>query len=357
MDILQLPLQAPTQLLKKLDLRFFSDENHPFAAEPAPAEPHPYAEESSFSRFTEQPNPLVGGGEPVETPGLLPGNQNPTELQQQTIEPPAPLPPSEELLKFGDVEVAADEQTRALHQIYVQQQQDMQRQESEFQQAQQLLGQYQALMQQQQAMQPPAPQQQQAPTIDAARIQQLHEEYQERAYENKFEADQWWQQQPEVQDMERQRLDAMVQQRVNDIVGPIQQEREYQQQVSQARSQYTDFDNYTNEMQQILEGNPALAEYPNAIDNLYWMAKGRAAQAAPQPEQLLTDPAFQQQILANEQIRNLVLQSYQQQKLNTQPPTVMATQAAAQTPTSLGNHKPRNLSEASAAFLNYMGNQ
>lgn len=356
MVITQLSLQAPPKLLKTLDLRFFSDENHPFAAEPAPVEPHPYAEESSFSRFTEQPNPLVGGGEPVETPGLLPGNQNPTEPQQQTIEQPAPVPSAEEVLKFGDVEVAADEKTRELHQIYLQQQQDMQRQANEYNQAQQLLGQYQALMQQQQAMQPPQPQQQ-TPSIDAARIQQLHEEYQERAYENKFAADQWWQQQPEVQDMERQRLDAMVQQRVNDIVGPMQQEREYQQQVSQARTQYTDFDNYANEMQQILEGNPALAEYPNAIDNLYWMAKGRAAQAAPQPEQLLTDPAFQQQILQNEQIRNLVLQSYQQQKLNTQPPTVMATQAAAQTPTSLGNQKPRSLSEASAAFLNYMGNQ
>ncbi|WP_249661800.1 hypothetical protein, partial [Lysinibacillus fusiformis] len=63
-------------------------------------------------------------------------------------------------------------------------------------------------------------------------MQQLHEEYQERMYENKFEAYKWWNEQPEVQDIECQRIEALVQQRVNDVVGLIQQEREINQQLT-----------------------------------------------------------------------------------------------------------------------------
>lgn len=86
------------------------------------------------------------------------------------------------------------------------------------------------------------------------------------------------------------------------------------------------------------------------------MAKGRAAQTAPQPEQLLSDPSFQQQIIQNEQIRNMILQSYQQAKVDSQPPIVMAQQVS-QTPTSLGEKRPKTLAEASAAFMKYLGNK
>ena len=109
-------------------------------------------------------------------------------------------------------------------------------------------------------------------------------------------------------------------------------------------------------MQALLQESPQLAELPNAIDNLYFMAKGRAAQTAPQPEQLLDDPSFQQKIIQNEQIRNMVLQNYQQIKTQSQPPVVMAQQVA-QTPTSLGENRPRTLAEASKAALKFFGYQ
>ncbi|MFW7187336.1 hypothetical protein [Lysinibacillus sp. BNK-21] len=349
-------LERYYKTLLDLDLQYFADgEGHRFAADPTPAEPHPFAaeESSTFSRFAEQPNPLISEVQTVETPILQGGEQQPILGDGQ--EQPPSQQPQEEVLKFGDHEIKAyGDDVRELHRDYTQLSQTVQNQSQELEQARQLLAQYQTVMQQQQPLQQPEVQQQTA--IDPVRMQELHEEYQERMYENKFEADKWWNEQPEVQEMERQRIEALVQQRVNEVVGPIQQEREINQQVSEAKERYEDFDNYTDTMQALLQESPQLAELPNAIDNLYFMAKGRVAQTAPQPEQLLSDPSFQQQIIQNEQIRNMILQSYQQAKVDSQPPIVMAQQVS-QTPTSLGEKRPKTLAEASAAFMKYLGNK
>lgn len=349
-------METPFETLLNLDLQYFADgEGHPFAAGTTPAEPHPFAEEgsSTFSRFAEQPNPLLSEVQVPETPTLQGGEQ-----QQQIVgdgqEQHQSQQPQDEVLKFGEREIKVyGDDVRELHQDYTQLNQNFHNQSQELEQARQLLVQYQTVMQHQQPMQ--QPQEPQQPAIDPARMQQLHEEYQERMYENKFEADKWWNEQPEVQEMERQRIEGLVQQRVNEVVGPIQQERVINQQVAEAKERYTDFDNYTDTMQVLLQENPQLAELPNAIDNLYYMAKGRAAQTAPQPEQLLNDPSFQQQIIQNEQIRNMVMQNYQQTKLQTQPPVVMAQQAASRTPTSLGERTPQSISEASAMALKHFG--
>lgn len=343
--------------LLDLNLQYFADgEGHRFAADPTPTEPHPFASEesSAFSRFAEQPNPLNSEIQSPETPALQGGEQ-----QQQIVgdgqEQPPSQQPQEEVLTFGDREIKAyGDDVRELHRDYTQLNQTVQSQSQELEQARQLLAQYQTVMQHQQPLQQPEVQQQ--PTIDTVRMQQLHEEYQERMYENKFEADKWWNEQPEVQEMERQRIETLVQQRVNEVVGPIQQERVINQQVSEAKTRYEDFDDFTDTMQTLLQENPQLAELPNAIDNLYFMAKGRAAQTAPQPEQLLNDPSFQQQIIQNEQIRNMVLQNYQQIKTQSQPPVVMAQQVS-QTPTSLGEKRPRTLAEATKAAMKFLGNE
>lgn len=336
-----------------LDIQYFANgEGHPFAAESAPVESHPFAEDNSstFSRFTDQPNPLLSDVQSPETPTLQGGEQEqPIVEDGQQIQQP-----QDEVLKFGEREIKVyGDDVRELHQDYTQLDQNYQTQAQELEQTRQLLGQYQTLIQQQQPIQQPQVPQQ--PMIDPARMQQLNEEYQERVYENKFEADKWWNEQPEVQELERQRIESIVQQRVREEVGPIQQEREINQQVSDARARYADFDSYADTMQVLLQENPQLSEFPNAIDSLYFMAKGRAAQTAPQPEQLLNDPSFQQQIIQNEQIRNMVLQTYQQTKLQSQPPVVMARQVASQTPTSLGEKSPQTLTEGSEAARKYFG--
>lgn len=323
------PLEIP--LVVHTELRFFSDENYT-------------PEADAFSQHTEQPNPLLGGGEIIQESPVI-------DSQQPTVETPS----ESELLDFGGIELEANDTTRGLHQAFTQMQEDLQRQAADFNRAQQMLDQYQSFMQQQQVIQ--QPQQEATPTVSQERMQELHERYQEMAYENKLAADQWWQQQPEVQAMEQQRFESLVQQRVNEVLGPMQQEREIQQQLNQARTQYADFESYTEAMNQLLESNPQLAEYPNAIDNLYWIAKGRAAQSAPTPEQMLSDPSFQQQIIQNEQIKNMILQSYQQQKVQQQPPVVITNQAAAQIPSNLGEKKPSNLTEASDAFTEYLARQ
>lgn len=349
-------MKQPFETYITLDLQYFADgDGHPFAADPTPQEPHPFTDDnnSTFSRFTEQPNPLISDIQSPETPTLQGGEQQQQIVGDGQEQQMQQQQPQDEVLKFGEREVKVyGDDVRELYQDYTQLNQNLQMQSQELEQARQLLGQYQTLMQQQQPMQQQQVPQQQ--TIDPTRMQQLHEEYQERMYENKFEADKWWNEQPEVREMERQRIETLVQQRVNEVVGPIQQEREINQQVTDAKARYQDFDNYTDAMQALLQENPQLAEFPNAIDNLYFMAKGRAAQPSPQPEQLLNDASFQQQIIQNEQIRNMVLQTYQQTKLQTQPPVVMAQQVS-QTPTSLGEHSPRTITEGSKAARKHFG--
>lgn len=350
-------LEIYFKTLIDLDLQYFADgDGHQFAAEPTPAEPHPFASEenSTFSQFAEQPNPLISEIQSPETLTLQGGEQQ-QQIEGNGQEQPQSQQPQDEVLQFGNREIKVyGDDVRELHQDYTQLNQTVQNQSQELEQARQLLAQYQTVMQHQQPIQQPEVPQQ--PVIDTVRMQELHEEYQERMYENKFEADKWWNEQPEVQEMERQRIETLVQQRVNEVVGPIQQERVINQQVSEAKTRYADFDDYTDAMQTLLQESPQLAELPNAIDNLYFMAKGRSAQTAPQPAQLLNDPSFQQQIIQNEQIRNMVLQNYQQLKMESQPPVVMAQQVA-QTPTSLGEKLPRTLAEASRAALKYFGNQ
>ena len=339
-----------------LDLQYFAGEDHPFADTNSAPEPHPFAaepSESNFAQFTEQPNPLLGGEYAPETPQVQPEGQGDTVDHEQN---PSEQPQDqEEYLDFSGRKVKAyGDDVKGLHQDYTELNRTYQTTNQELQQARQLLEQYQQVIGQQQ---PPAIEQAQpshTPGVDPGRMQQLNEEYMERMYENKFEADQWWSQQPEVQAMEQQRIEALVQSRVNEVLGPVQQEREIQQQVQEVKSRFSDFDTYADKMQEIVQQHPHLAEVPNAIESLYYMAKGQSAASAPQPDQLLQDPSFQEKIIQNEQIRNMVLQNYQQAKTQSAPPNVM-NRGASQVPSSLGEQQPRSLAEASQAFMRWAG--
>lgn len=180
------------------------------------------------------------------------------------------------------------------------------------------------------------------PTPSAERMQQLHDEYMNRMYENKFEADLWWEQQPEVQAFRR----SQTEQFVNPIIEPIQQERQSSQKVNEMKSKYADFDEYVSKMQEIIDQRPDLNSI-DQIENVYWIAKAQALESRPAPEQLLQDPQFQQQILQDESIRNQILQNYQSQKQNQarQAPPMMGNRPGGNTPT-YNYRAPRSIREA-----------
>lgn len=348
----------------KLDLQTFaSEDTHPFAdPEPVQSEPHPFAEapeDSSFSRFTDQPNPLLEAEPAPETPQIQTYEeyvQGETANGQQQPEQP-PQGEQEEYLDFSGRKVKAyDEDVKGLHTDYTELNRTYQQTNQQLQQAQQKIEQYQQTLQTQQA-QPQLQQPPQQQGISPERKQQLNEEYMERMYEDKLAADKWWAEQPEIQELERQRMAELVNQQVQEIVGPIQQERQYLEQVNTARSKYPDFDQHTATMQQLVAQQPHLAEIPDSIEILYTMAKGLNAAPAPSLEQMLQDPAQQEKIIQNEQIRNMVLQKYagQKQQINQSTPQVMSGSNRSQVPSSLGDRRPRTLSEASEAASKHFG--
>jgi hypothetical protein len=110
-------------------------------------------------------------------------------------------------------------------------------------------------------------------------------------------------------------------------------------------------------MQEVLNENPHLEKLPNALDVLYAMAKVRNAAEVPTFDTMLQDPQYQKQVLENEQIRNLVFQNYQQQKIQTnqQLPSLMGNPVGSQIPMSAGEQAPRTLSEATRNWLRSTG--
>lgn len=358
----------------RLDIQAFADsENtHPFAEEPTQPEPHPYADSpdnSTFARFADQPNPLLQPDNP--TPPQV-QSQDPGQVAGQQVEPQVPEQPGsveeQEFVDFSGRKVPViDPVIKDLHKDYTNLNKTYQTANQELQQARQLNEQYQSMLanQQQQTQLPEqqVAQQQQAPSPE--RMKQLDEEYMERVYESKSEADKWWYSQPEVIAFENERLgitdiDNLVNQKVNEILGPIQQERELQTQLQDVRSRFDDFDDVAPQIQQMLTDDPALANLPNAFERIYYMVKGQSsvnAPAAPSHEELLQNPQFQEQIIQNEQIRNMVMQNYQKSKMQqTQNiPTVMGSGAGTQTPMSAGQQTPRTISEGSDAFRRFLG--
>jgi hypothetical protein len=352
-----LQTQPKEYLLSVGTLQYFNEEGtHPFAdTTPASTEPHPFAENSPggnvFEQHATQPNPLRQEAAPVETLQSPQGDQG-QPLQEE--------PPTVTELDFGGRKVQmTDPVIGDLHKDYTHLNKTYQQTNQELVQARQMVQQYENLMNQQQQLQPQAQQQEESNAISPERRLEMNETYMEMQYEDKFAADEWWASQPEIQAMNNERLQSEVQNRLNEYIQPIEQERELQQQVAQLQEQYPDLMDHQEAMQQIIDANPHYAELPNAIEAVYLQAKGQAALAQPTREQLLNDPAFLQEIYANENIRNQVMQNYSQQKLQTNKslPNMMGTNPGSQTPISAGERKPQTLQEATAAARRYRGQQ
>ncbi len=344
------------QLPLKLNLQFFSQDTHQFAEAASPVEPHPFAadpSESSFAKFTDVPNPLLADFQAPETPELQPSSQGlPNEPSAQA---------QIEKLNFGGREVeVVDPIIHDLHKDYSNLNREFQLRNQELIVARQQAEQWQQLAQQQQQLEVSP---QQTPTgtgLSAEREQQLNDEYMERWYENKFQADQWWAEQPEIVAQTQERQRAEIQAAVNERLAPIEEERnalQAQQMADQFLQSRPDFEDYRDAMQNILNEKPYIEDYPDALEVLYSMAKTQSAQQAPTFEAMLADPQYQQKILANEQIRNLVFQDYQQNKTqaNQQLPNLMGSPVGSQTPMSAGEQSPRTLSEATRNWLRSTG--
>jgi len=352
-----LQAQPKEYLLSVGTLQYFNEEGtHPFAdPTPASVEPHPFAENSPggnvFEQHATQPNPLRQEAAPVET------------LQSEELDQGQPLqetPPPVTELDFGGRKVQMiDPVIGDLHKDYTHLNKTYQQTNQELVQARQMNEQYQQMLAAQQQVQPQEQQQQDPNYVSPERRLEMNETYMEMQYEDKFAADEWWASQPEIQAMQNERLQSEVQSRLDAYIQPIEQERELQQQVTQLQEQYPDLMEYQSEMQEIIDANPEFANLPNAIEAVYLQAKGRAALAQPTREQMLNDPAFLQEIYANENIRNQVMQNYSQQKLQTNKslPNMMGTNPGSQTPISAGERKPQTLSEATAAARRYRGQQ
>lgn len=346
--------------LLKLNLQFFSEESHPFAETATPVEPHPFAadaSESSFAKFTDVPNPLLVDFQAPETMGLQSQDQGPPPQTESATE-------QVEKLNFGGREVEViDPIIHDLHKDYSNLNREFQQRNQELITARQQAEQWQQLAQQQsqQPAQVSTPQQNPTGTeISEERQQELNEKYMELLYENKFAADQWWNSQPEIvaQNQERQRAEFEV--ALNERLAPIEQERlalQAQQVADQFRQSHSDFDEHREVMQGILNENPSIESLPNALEVLYAMAKVQSTPQTPSFESMLADPQYQQKILENEQIKNMVFQQYQQSKVqaNQQLPNLMGSPVGTQTPMSAGEQAPRSLSEATRNWLRSTG--
>jgi hypothetical protein len=342
----------------RLNLQYFS-EDHPFAAEPTPVEPHPFAEdasESTFAKFAEGPNPLLADFQAPETPELQSKDQG---------QPEKPTAQELEELDFGGRKVpVVDPIITELHKDYSHLNRTYQQTSQELANARQIAEQWQQLAQQsQQGQQQSTPGEIPQTTnlnISAEREAELQEQYMERWYENKMLADKWWNEQPEIMTAEAERQKALFEGYLNERLAPIEAERDalkQQQQADQFLQSHPDFEDYRESMQTILDQNPNLQQLPNVLDVLYAMAKVQNAPQTPTVQDMITNPQYQQQILEDETILNMAFQKYQEKKLNVnqQLPNLMGSPTGSQTPMSAGERAPRSLADATRSWLRSTG--
>lgn len=188
--------------------------------------------------------------------------------------------------------------------------------QQQLQQTQQQLQQMQGYIQYMMGIQQQQTRQAQ-PQLSPEEIQKKNEEWLNRFYENPMEA-----------------LNEVVQARVTQAIQPLQQQQQYRdnldqynRQVQEAKGKYPDFDTLLPEMENIIkEQGQYLANMPNAVDNVYHLAKARKLQGTATPDQMLQDPNIRQKILQDETIRNEILKSYAQGVRDRQPPVTIGSQ-------------------------------
>lgn len=359
----------PKHYLSLGNFQYFSN-SHPFAAETVEQPTHEFTAEptpSPFAQFTDEPNPLHEAPAPDES--LQPQGQGTDELGQAGTGEGEAQPTAEEQvqkLNFGGREVPVlDPIIQDLHKDYSELTKTFQ---STHQENQQLAQEKAELLAQIQSYQQGQPQQQEPQTQENAltpeRRKAINEEYYERMYEDKLAADEWLENLPEIKAEKQRKFDESVNAKVQEVLQPITEERKQQQaqmqmqeQIATLRQTYSDFEQMAPSIQELLSERPELADVPNALENLYFIAKGKNSHSTPTPESLLADPNFQQQILSNEQLQSEFLRQYQEKikTQNGQLPSGIGRSSGTQTPMTAGRQSPRSIREASQLASAYFG--
>jgi hypothetical protein len=302
------------KFLLKLDIQTFSEGEGEFGA---------YDPQSAYEGISGSEEPPATAD--LQMPeGELP--QNPELTQPPSAEP--------EFLDFGGRKIpAVNDDLQGLHKDFTEQQRYITTLQDQIQAYKQLA----ELSSQQVQAQPQTPVNE-PPSANVA-------EWDEGTWETFYE---------KPNDVLGPIIQSQVQQALESIQ-PIIQEREWQNEVQQMHDRFSDFGDYTDNIQKVLEQNPELADRPGGLEDAYYRAKAQAASPAPTMDQLLNDPGFVQNLLQNQQIQNQFLNQYMQnrQAINQQTPPVMGRQGGftPQTPES----SPTTLREASRQFMKTQG--
>lgn len=265
--------------------------------------------------------------------------QNPLSQWAQGVQEPAQQPQAaapEELDFAGRKVPVTDPIIKELHRDYSHLQrtyQDTTQTMRTLQEQNQMFSQMLQTFQQQQAPQAQAPVEPQAPSQED--IDSLMSEW----YENP-----------------RAVLQKYAEEAIKPFIEPIQKERQYQEQVQSLSQKYTDFQDMVPSMQQVIQGNPQWAEQ-QSLETIFLMARGQQpTPQVPTMEQLLQDPNFRQQLMADESLRNEFRGQYVQEshQRNQQIPPVMGGAPGGNIPAAPEN-KPRTVREATRGLARSLG--
>lgn len=249
----------------------------------------------------------------------------------QVAEPVAQEP---EYLDFGGRKVAANDDLRGLHQDYVNQQRYITSLTEQ-------MNAYKMVAETAKSQPQPQAAEQNLPS---ANIGDWDEDTWNKFYENPQEI-----------------LGGTVQQIVNQIlaekVDPILEERQWEAEVNRMTESYPDFGQFADQIQNVLNENPELADRPNGLEDAYYRAKATSLSGQPSPEQLLQNQAFVQNILNTPEIQQQFLNQYLagKQQINQQTPSLMGRGASPSFAPVSPESSPTTLREASRLVMKNLG--
>jgi hypothetical protein len=216
---------------------------------------------------------------------------------------------------------------------------------------------YQQMQQNGMNQQNQQPQNQEPQGTSQEDINKYNEEYLERFYENPYEADKWKMTQPVYQAQMKEQMDAYIKPHIE----PYETRDKWNNAVSEAQREFQDFEEMKPKITEVAKQFPEMAQDPANIKQLYYMAKGMSGEGQQQqqsmnPQDLLKDPNFVNQILQNENIRNQVISQYanNKQQTNSQIPPIMGGHAGGQPP-SMPEDKPKTISDATQRMMKWLG--
>lgn len=328
----------------RLDLQFYNDEPEVFRGGYNPDEEIEVPEG----------NPL-SADEPTNEPNNEPNNEpegNPNGEPTPEGEPQGE-PTDEQVFDFAgrQVKVNDPESIKGAREDYINAQSYIQ------QQAQQLSQMQQQMMQLQQQAQPQQQYEQQYEQPEPEQPQMDPEEFMEKFYEDPMGT---------MQEFQQQAIQQATQQ-VQQQYEPFIREQQINKEINTVKSKYPDFDDYRDQMSQVISEIGEEGVDQIGLERVYHMAKGLNAQQQPQqpdPNQLIQDPNFVNQLMQNQEfmqqltqnpdISNQVIQNYAQQKTQDTPPSLMNGNKGA-APTFSKENAPKSISEAGKMYRKNLG--